>query len=315
VSHVAAAMGLPSGRYGSNGAYAVEGRHTFGPGQTLPEAGFRLATPGYFPAMGIPIRRGRDFANTDRYEAPFVAIVSESLARETFPNEDPIGKRIQCGLDSMNFMTIVGVVGDVRQASPAAKPGPELYMPVDQHPYFANELQVVVRTAVPPESLTAPVEAAVRRAGPGIAVKFTTLETMVSDSIAASRLRTWLASAFAVLAIVLAMAGVYGVMSYSVAQRMGEMGVRIAMGATPGDVMRLILGRALMLTGTGIAVGAALSFGAGRFVEGMLFEVTANNPATHAAVWLAVGLTAIAAAAIPAWRASRVDPLVALREE
>jgi len=151
---VGAAMGLPTGRYGSDGFYAVRGKHIFGPGQTLPHAGFRLASPGYFGVMKIPVVHGRDFAGADSYENPFVAIVSESLARDSFPNQDPIGKQVPCGFDSMNYMTIVGVVGDVRQDSPASSPAPELYMPLAQHTW-----SVVVRT----------LELLVEDDGPGMA--------------------------------------------------------------------------------------------------------------------------------------------------
>ena len=152
VRSAAAAMGLPAGHYGSNGSFAVEGKHVFGSGQRLPQAGFRLASPTYFATMGIPLVAGRDFTAQDVYESPFVAVVSASLASQALPGENPLGRRIQLGLDSPSkWVTIVGVVADVRFASQAAPPGPEIYMPLRQHPFFANEVEVAVRTGVPPD--------------------------------------------------------------------------------------------------------------------------------------------------------------------
>jgi predicted permease len=316
VISVAAAMGLPTGQYGSNGGYAVEGKQTFGPGQHLPQADFSLASPGYFATMGIPLTRGRDFSPRDEYVRPPVAVISEALARQSFPNEDPIGKRLQCGFDSVGkWMTIVGVVGDVRQNSPASVPAPELYMPLKQHPYTANELQMVVRASVDPGSLTAPVRERIRAVNPEIAMKFTTMRTMVSDSIAQPRFRTLLISAFAALALVLAMVGVYGVMSYVITQRTSEFGLRVALGARPADVFGLVLGRTLRLATIGLSIGLALSLALSRVMTTMLFGLKPTDAATYAIVLLAVTPVILAAAAIPAWRAMRIDPLTALREE
>ncbi len=315
VTSAAVAMGLPAGQYGSDGYYAVEGKSTFGPGQHLPYAGFRLAGPGYFATMGIPLSKGRDFTVRDDYNAPFVAIVSESLARQTFPNEDPIGHRVECGLDSPKWMTIVGVVGDVRQQSPASSPGPELYMPVRQHPYHGNEVQVVLRTAAEPSSLIAAVREKVHELNPVVAVKFTTMEAMVASSIATPRFRTFLVTVFAGLALLLAMAGVYGVMSYVAAQRTSEMGLRMALGAERLDILRLILRRAAVLMACGLAAGLALAAAMARVAASMLFGIAPTDAATYVSVLAALAIVTLAAAAIPAWRATRIDPVTALREE
>jgi putative ABC transport system permease protein len=316
VTSVAAAMGLPTGQYGSSGSYAVEGKHRFADGQNLPQAGFRLASPEYFQTMGIPLVRGREFTPRDQYDSPFVAIVSQDLARQSFPNEDPIGRRLQCGLDAPSkWMTIVGVVGDVRQQSPASMPAPELYMPLKQHPYFANELQVVVRATVPPESLIVPVRERVRATNPEIAMKFTSMDTMVSDSIAKPHFRVLLISAFAGLALLLAMAGVYGVMNFVVVQRTSEFGLRVALGATSGDVVRLVLERALRLAAVGLATGMALSLAASSLISSMLFELKPTDPMTYAIVLAAVTPVIFLAAVIPAWRATQIEALTALREE
>jgi len=315
VKSVAAAMGLPTGRYGSNGLYAIEGVHRMVPGEKMPSAGFRLATPGYFSTMGIPVKRGRDFSERDQYEAPFVAIISETLVRQSFPNEDPIGKRIKCGLDSDKWMTVIGVVGDVRQSSPAATPQPELYMPVPQHPFFANELQVVLRTEGNPSLLAPAVEQRMRQMSPSAALKFNTMEGMVSESIATPRFRTFLVGLFASVALLLAMAGIYGVMNYLVAQRTSEFGLRMALGADPSDVLSSTMGQAVRLTALGLALGVAFSFAAHRLVESMLYGLKPMDGVTYGGVLIVVMLVACSAAAIPAWRATRIDPIVALRNE
>jgi putative ABC transport system permease protein len=316
VTSVAAAMGLPTGQYSSSGSYAVEGKQIFAPGQHLPQAGFRLATPGYFATMGIPLSRGRDFSAGDLYDAPFVAIISEALARQSFPNEDPVGQRLQTGFDSSKkWMTIVGVVGDVRQNSPASPPEAQLYMPLQQHPYHANELQVVIRTPLDPGSLISTVRGVARAENPETAMKFTSMETMLAGSIAKPRYRMFLISAFAGLALVLAMVGVYGVMSYSISQRASEFGLRVALGATPQDVVALVLRGALRLAVIGIAIGLGLSLAASRVLTSMLFDLKPTDALTYSMVVLAVAPVILAAAAIPAWRAARLDAMVALRQE
>ncbi len=316
VTSVAGAMGLPTGQYSSTGSYAVEGKNRFGSGQNLPQAGLRLASPEYFQTMGIPLVRGREFSPRDQYDSPFVAIVGQAFARESFPNEDPIGRRLQCGLDAPSkWMTIVGVVGDVRQNSPASAPAPEMYMPLKQHPYFANELQVVLRTSLPPDSLIAPVRQKVRAMNPEIAMKFTTMDSMVADTIAKPRFRMFLISVFAALALLLAMAGVYGVMNYVTTQRTAEFGLRVALGASPGEVVGLVLGKALRLAALGLTTGLALSLAASSWMSSMLFGLKPTDATTYAMVVVAVAPVILLAAVVPAWRAARIDPLTALREE
>jgi predicted permease len=294
----------------------VEGNNSLARGQNLPQAGFRLASPDYFQTMGIPLIGGREFSPRDQYDSPFVAIVSQAVARQSFPNEDPIGKRMLCALDAPSkWMTIVGVVGDVRQNSPASPPAPELYMPLKQHPYFANELQVVLRTNVSPESLITPVRQKVRAMNSEIAVKFTSMDAMVANTIAKPRLRVFLIGMFAALALLLAMAGVYGVMNYVITQRTAEFGLRVALGATSGDVVRSVLGRAARLAAVGLALGLPLSLAATRLISSMLYGLKSTDPLTYAMVIAAVIPIVLLAAAIPAWRATQIDPLTALREE
>jgi putative ABC transport system permease protein len=315
VTSTGAAMGLPTGGYDSNGSYAVEGKHVFaGDFRRLPSAGFRLASSGYFRTMGIPVLRGREFEDGDVYERPFVAVISESLARQTFGADDPIGHRIMCGFDSNEWMTIVGVVGDVRQSSPASTPGPELYMPFRQHPYTSSRLQVVIRTRVEPESLVGPVQQAVRATAPEFAMKFTTLEASVGDSIAGPRFRMALVSTFAILALILATAGMYAVMRCVTAQRTSEFGLRVALGARVLDVVGLVLRGATRLALAGAAIGVAMALLTSHMIASLLFGVTPLDAQAYLGVLLLALPVVLLAAALPALRVARVDPLVALRD-
>jgi predicted permease len=310
-------MGLPTGRYGSNGSYAVLGKHIFAEGQKLPESNWALSSPNYFGTMRIPLLRGRDFTALDQYHAPGVIIVSNTVARQIFAGEDPIGRQIVCGLDDVSLkpMTIVGVVGDVRQDSPGSAPEPALYMPLEQHPYFSNELQVIVRTTAAPPAIMPAIRKTARDFNPEMAVRFTTMDEMISDSIAAPRFRTFLAGTFAVLALLLAMAGIYGVMSYVVTQRTSELGLRLALGAARRHVIALVLSRAAILAAAGLAIGAGLSLAVSRLIRSTLFGLKATDPSTYVMVLFSVAGVALLAAAVPAWRASRIDPMVALRED
>lgn len=315
VRSAAAVMGLPTGQYGSNGSYAVQGVHSFDQAEKLPHALFALASPDYFETMGIRLLRGRDIQPGDLYEAPFVAVISESLARQSFGEKDPIGQQLVCGLDSATPMTIVGVVSDVRQASPSAPPEPHLYMPLAQHPYFANEVQVVMRSDGDPNALIPEVRRRMLERSTSTSIRFSTMPEMVSESVAMPRFRWFLTSIFAGLSLLLAVAGIYGVMSYAARQRQGEMGLRVALGAQPGDVWRLFLAGAAKLGVAGLAMGLFLSLLTGKLLSGMLYGVESVDLLTYAMVVLVVGLAVTAAAAVPAQRAARVDPMVALREE
>jgi len=324
VISVAGAMGVPAGQYGSNGYFAIEGKQAWnltgndlrGDYRKLPHAVFALASPGYFAAMGIPLLRGHDFTDSDLYDHPFVAIVSKSLAHEYFPDEDPIGHRVICGFDATDkWMTIVGVVGDVRQDSPASDPGPELYMPMRQHPFMANELEVVVRASGRPEALIPAVQRTIHEMNPAVAMKFTTMTEMVADSISAQRFRAALTASFAGLALLLALSGMYAVMSYLTAQRTAEFGLRSALGAQPDDILRLVMVGAAKLAAVGAVAGVLLSAYAVRFISSMLFGVRGLDAPTYALVIAIVFPVVLLAATLPAWRASRTDPMVALRYE
>ncbi len=314
VEHVGGIMGLPTGSYGSNGYYEVKDGLPTDPSHQ-PYADFSVASPGYFQTMRIPLKVGRDFNSQDNYDGQFVAVISESLAKQSFGDADPIGKPIRCGLDSPKWMTVVGVVGDVRQDSPAAKPGPTLYMPMAQHPFYATEIHIVLRTKVAPLTLMNAVQAEIMRTNPQIATKYTTMDAMVGESIAAERFRSVLISSFAGVGLLLAMLGVYGTMAYSVAQRTFEIGVRMAFGAEKKLILRMILVHAAKLACWGIVLGLGLSLVLTRLITSMLVGVRAVDPVSLFIATVLLLLTAAIAALAPAWRAAQVEPMVALRAE
>ncbi|HEU5350688.1 MAG TPA: ABC transporter permease [Terracidiphilus sp.] len=314
VEHVAGIMGLPTGNYGSNGNYKIEGAPPPSPGHQ-PSANFSVASPGYFQTMGIPIQRGRDFDSEDTYQNPFVAVISQSLAKQSFGSSNPIGKQIQCGLDSDKWMTVVGVVGDVRQDSPAEAPGPTLYMPMAQHPFYANQINIVLRTHVKPLTLLNPVQKIIRDTNPAIALRFTTMDTMLDQSMAAQRFRAVLISCFAAIGLLLAVLGVYGTMAYSVTQRTFEIGIRMAFGADRSTILRTVLEHAAKLALWGIAAGMVLSLMLARLVTSMLVGVRPMDPVSLASAASLLLLTALAAALAPGWKATHVDPMAALRTE
>jgi predicted permease len=301
----------------SNGGYSIEGGPTYEQiGVRLPQALFIVSTPDYFRTLEIPINAGRDFIDGDTNDAPLVAIVNEALVRVSFPNADPIGRRIRCGLDRPEFMTIVGVVADVHTEGPARPAQPELYMPFQQHPGPATALNIAVRTdAANPLTLGDTIARIIRQRNADVPVKTTTMIGTLETAAATPRFRTMLLSAFAAVALLLALAGVYGVMAYSVSQRLSELGVRVALGASPRSIMSLILGQGARLAAAGLALGLGLSMLAGRLLEGLLFNVTPRDPMMLAMVSAAVAIAMLAACYIPGRRAVRVDPMIALRAE
>jgi putative ABC transport system permease protein len=310
----AGAAGAIPGDSFSNGGYFID----YLPkerGVNAPQAAYAVVTPGTFATEGVSLLRGRDFNDADTYDQPFSAIINEKLAKAAFPGRDPIGHLIYWGLDSDKPMKIVGVVGDIRNWSPADPPWPEIYGAYQQHPGFATNLKVLVRTAVDPNALAETIRQKAQALSPDVPVKFTTVEAFLSESIAVPRFRTVLLAIFAGLAVCLAMAGVYGVMSYVVGQRANEIGLRMALGASRTDVLTLVLRQAFMLTVAGIVVGLLCAAAATRLLTSMLFEIKRSDPLTYVAVIALLAAVALLASYIPARRAMRVDPMVALRYE
>jgi putative ABC transport system permease protein len=307
---------VPPGEVLSDGAYFIDWAPTIEQiTVSAPQAVYSVVSPGAFAALGIPLKRGRDFQPSDTPDAPFVAVINEKLAARAFAGRDPIGHTIVAGLDSLKPMTIVGVVGDIRQRGPVLDSDAEIYMPYEQHPIVSTQLRIVARTILAPEQLAKTVRHVAREIAPETPLKFTTMQARMSENLAAPRFRTLLLTIFGVLAVTLAMAGIYAVMSFLVNQRTGEIGLRMALGARSGDVLRMVLARGIWLAAAGLALGLIGSLAAARLLSTMLFGVTATDPTTYAAVIVLVGVIALAASYLPARRAAHIDPLAALRQE
>jgi putative ABC transport system permease protein len=278
-----------------------------------PSAAYYAATPGYFRALRIPISRGREFTDHDNAAAPPVAIISESTARQFYPNENPLGQRIQMGNGSKPA-EIVGVAGDVRDQELEAKGRPAVYEPAAQVPF--NTMYFGIRAAGDPAALIAAVRASIRELDAELPLDgMGTVDALVATSLSQRRFAMLLMVIFAGLALILAMVGIYGVIAYSVTQATQEIGIRMALGARRADVLGMVFTYAGLLIAAGLVIGGAAAMGTGRFLASQLFEVKPTDPATFAAVAGVLLATALAACAIPALRAMRVDPLVALRNE
>ncbi|MDB4875800.1 MAG: permease [Gemmatimonadetes bacterium] len=272
---------------------------------------YQIATPRYLGTMGISLLSGRGFADTDVPNAPQVVVVSESFARHFWPNASAIGQRIGYPWPS-DWMTIVGVVKDAKLDSLTGKAEETVYRPFAQAP--TNEISLVVRSTIDPLALATAVRAAVAQIDPGTPVSNVELmRTVVDRSAARQQFTMLLLTIFAAIALLLGVVGIYGVMSYAVAQRTREIGVRMALGASPGDALRMVLRDGLTLAGAGIVVGLVAAAGAARAMSGLLYGVTATDPITFVAVPVALGLVALMASYLPARRATRVDPTTALR--
>ena len=299
--------------------------HVFTPEgyQPPPGAGLNLCYHSvilgdYLQTMGVPLLRGRYFSEQDTPGSTPVLIVSESLAKRYWPNQDPIGKRLHWGPPESKdaWLTIVGAVGDVKQGPLDAPTIQHTYESYVQHDVPANTLNVAVRAAGDPVSLTSALRAAVWGFDHQLAVaEVRTMSQVISESTAPRRFNLFLLSAFAALALVLAAIGIYGVLSYSVTQRTHEIGIRMALGAQRGEVLRQVVEQGLLLLGVGIVIGIAGALALTRFLASLLYEVRPVDPLTFAAVSAILAGIALLASYIPARRATKVDPMVALRYE
>jgi putative ABC transport system permease protein len=276
----------------------------------------RPVTQGFFRTMGIPQVAGRDFAPGDSRDAPLVAVVSESLARTLFPGENPLGKRVHVNIGRADGMQVevVGVVGDIKMATLDAETRPAVYIP---HPQLAVGLMTfVVRTQMEPMSLVSSVTGAVRAIDPELPVAdIAPMEEVVDVTLARPRTVSVLLSAFALIALVLAGVGVYGVMAYSVSQRTQEIGVRMALGATTQSVFRLVLGQALRLVAIGVAAGLVAAALFAQLLETLLYDTEPLDPWTFAVTALVLIAVATFASYLPARRGMRIAPMEALRAE
>jgi putative ABC transport system permease protein len=313
VESVGAIMPLPLSDNAMVTSFFVGGRPTPSPGDR-PRASARIITPGYFRSMGVPLVRGRDFEARDDDKTPKVIVVNETFARLYFPGEDALGKRLKLGLNDIDG-EIVGVVGDVHHRRLDAEPGAEYYVPAAQAPI--NQLSLVVRTrGGDPAQLAGALRSAVKEIDPDQPLyEVRTMSSLVADSMARQRFSMILLASFAGLALLLAAFGIFSVMSFLVAQRTHEIGIRMALGAQASDILRLVVGHAMTLAIVGVGVGLAAAFALTRVLESLLYEVKPNDPAVFGGIALVLSLVALAACLIPARRATRVDPMVALRYE
>jgi putative ABC transport system permease protein len=305
---------LPIQNAWTNGGFAVEGRPAPPPGQE-PVAETRVASPGFFATLGVPLLHGRDFTERDGENGPDVVIINDTLARKHFPGEDPLGRRLVYGPVPL---TIIGVVGDVRQAGLDEVPLAEMYFPysLEVAAGLLEDAVLVVRTAGPPESLGGPLRGALKKIDPTLPLyDVLTMQEVIDQSLAGRRLNLWLLGFFAAVALVLAATGLYGVISYLVAQRTREIGVRMALGAQKSDVQGLVLRQAAALAGFGILLGLAGALAFTRVLDSLLYGVSSRDPLTFATLAALLAAVALVASWLPARRASRVSPMVAIRAE
>ncbi len=296
--------------------FSIEGR-SLAPGENPPIATVLFVTPGYFNVLKIPVLRGRSFTENDRGGSPLVVIVSEALGRRYFPNEDPVGKRMRIGgpeRPNTPWMEIVGLVKDVKYDGVRESAESAYYLPYAQMP--ARGQEILIKTAGDPVSIVPAIRAEINALDPGIPlVRLTTLDDRIAQAVGEPRFQTSLLLVFSGIALVLAAVGIYGVLSYSISLRTHEIGVRISVGASRYDVLRMVIVEGMTLAAVGIALGLIGSFLLTRLMATTLFQISPHDPATFAGVSLMMITVTFFASFIPAGRATRVDPIVALRNE
>jgi putative ABC transport system permease protein len=304
---------------GSSTGFDVDGRPEAAPGQR-PLTDYRVINPDYFATMGMKLVKGRAFSRYDNEDAPGVVIINETMAARFFAGEDPVGRRLDLSGDPKDLREIVGVVGDVRNYGVDAEVKPEVYVPFLQSApgYLSgmvSAMTIAVRSAIEPTALAASLREQVQALDKDQPVsEIRTMEWYLADSMAQRRFNVLLLGAFAGLALILAAVGIYGVIAYTVTQRTHEMGIRIALGAQGGDILKLIFAHAMLTTLAGIVIGLGAAFGLTRLLQNLLYQVTATDPFVFASITLLLLVVAMAATYIPARRAMKVDPITALRE-
>ncbi|MGH9935880.1 MAG: FtsX-like permease family protein, partial [Blastocatellia bacterium] len=293
--------------------FTIEGRPQPQPGAS-PREEWRRVSPDYFRVMSVPLVKGRFLTEADNATAPSVALINQALARKYWPNEDPVGRRIRIHQKSYDWSEIVGIVGDVREVGLDKPAKPMIFVPYHRAP--RPVMGLFVQSSEPPDRILAAVQRAVWATPPTQPVfNAQWLEQVVSDSISVQRLTLRISAALAALAAALTAVGIYGVVSYAVAQRTQEIGVRMALGARSRDVLRLTVGQGMKPVGLGLLSGVVGSLGVTRWLESQLYGVSATDPLTFAGVSTLLIAVALLACYLPARRATKVDPLVALRSE
>jgi putative ABC transport system permease protein len=273
-------------------------------------------TPGYFATLGIPVLDGRDFTDRDDLAAPKSIIISQRSAEVLFSRSNVVGEQIRWGNDQVYdpWTTVIGVVGNTRWHPAENQSGVEVYWSYGQYP--SPNTNLVIRTSADPDALLESIRRTVQEVNPDFAVAgVKTMETVVAESVWQRRLWSFVLTAFAVMALLLASVGLYGVMSFMVTQRTKEIGIRMAIGARSGNVVSLILSQGAAMVLVGALAGVLLAFGASRYLESLLFEVSPFDAFTYIAVPIMLVVVAVLACTVPAWRAARIDPLAALRQE
>jgi predicted permease len=310
ISAVGAVNSLPMTGTGSNGTFLIDNN----PAAT-DYAEYRIASPGYFAAIGIPLLRGRLFEQSDTPDSLHVAVISQSLARKVWPNEDPIGKRIQFGnMDGdKRLLNVVGIVGDVREKLDSDV-RPTVYANSFQRPQ-SSSVSIVARANIGTAPLISGMRAELRSLNPELPASFRTLDQVFSSSLDDRRLNLVLFGVFAAVALMLAVTGIYGVMSYSVTQRTNEIGVRIALGAQSSDVLKLVIGQGMILASIGVLIGVAGAVALTRLMSSLLYDVSSTDATIFSVVSVLLAVVALLACYVPARRAMKVDPIVALRYE
>jgi putative ABC transport system permease protein len=299
--------------------FGIEGR-PLAPGQRRPVAEELTISPDYFTALGVPLLRGRFFTDADKAGAPPVLIINETMARRFFPNEDPVGKRLQTGDPNPNkpWETIVGVVGNVKYSGLAAEDTPTLYAPYTTPDWvsWSRSMYLVVRTEGEPLGLSSALRQQVRALDSDLpVVNLKTMEQVIHESVVGRRFGASLLGLFATIALLLAAIGIYGVISYTVTERTHEIGIRMALGAQTGGVLKLVIGQGMKLALGGVAIGLAASLALTRLMKTLLFRVSATDPLTFAVIAVLLTGVALLACYLPARRAAKVDPMIALRGE
>jgi putative ABC transport system permease protein len=274
----------------------------------------RVVFPGYFQAMGIPLLQGRDIDRSDTEGTPPVLVINETMARTLFPDQNPLGRHVAVDVGEEMTAEVIGVVGDVRMSAPRYDPRLAMYGSYFQQPYY--RMRLAIRTVTDPASIAPQLRAAVWSQDRDIPVAdLSTMSELISRSVSSDRVMAVSLSLFAAVAMSLAAIGLYGLLAYYVSKRIHEIGVRVALGAGSGDIVKLVVNRGLKLVVAGIVAGLVAAFWSTRLIQQMLFNVEATDPATFGAVCVFFGTVALIACLIPAWRALRVDPLLALQAE
>ena len=313
IQSIGAIDALPLSGRRSDMQFVIEGRMP-GPADKLPDEEQRTVSPDYFRTMMIPVLKGRSLAESDRAGALMVVVINEALANKYFPNEDPLGKRMAFDgtPDKPNWREIVGVVGSVRNFGLDVAPKPEFYLPLEQYP--ANTMTLVARTDGNPTAVTQAVRSKITSLDPNLPLyNIKTMDEVVSMSVSHQMLTVRLLSLFSLVALLLTSLGVYGVRAYSVAQRTHEIGIRMALGAPPLNVLRLVLKEGIVLVAAGVLVGLIGAFIVTRMVTTLLFNVSATDPRTFVLIIVLLSIVSVLATLVPSWRAAKVNPIIALR--